>query len=488
MKNAFKIGLALGFGALLLQGCDIYGKDLLTYTGKQGPADEGDGKWWHTTVDCPEDESGNALQCGPTGNECASEGIPKAEDRPAESDPGAELKPFYFGITRLRVGNVADTLDVEVDPDAWRTIGFDIDGTCTRSRTCTLTADDTPIGEASCATNVVSPADGDNCRDNTVGQLFQIAATQDSLRMFGFNEPRWNCALRTGGLNIISKVSNYNGKANDESVRIDLYSSVGTTDSERFNCGEAADYGTKADWWLEAEWTQTTPWEVARRSIDPTLSEAELEAFDKDLPDAVVADANAYVRNGWVVARLPQDSEIWLNDENATYAAGMRLIIQRGTFAAKLEKDPLLDTWVVSEGTIAGAVKGTDALESFHELGFCDNFCGNHTLFQNYLTTYGDLSSKLGAANPDEPCDSMSLAIAFKGKEAKAIRDDIVDVKPPVKCPVAKHPDAPPHGCVCPEAGSGETECLLPETGGAGGSGAGGSGAGGSGAGGSGGV
>ena len=203
MKNAFKIGLALGFGALLLQGCDIYSKDLLTYTGTQGAAGDGgdsdDGKWWRTQVACPDDEFGSTLQCGPTGKECASEGMPQPEDRPKESDPGAEIKPFYFGITQLRVGNVSDTPELEVDADAWRTIGFDIDGVCTRSRTCTLTDDEkTPIGQASCATNVVSPADGDDCRDNTVGQLFQIAATQDSLKMFGFNEPRWNCALRTG--------------------------------------------------------------------------------------------------------------------------------------------------------------------------------------------------------------------------------------------------------------------------------------------------
>ena len=90
MKNAFKIGLSVWFGALLLQGCNVYSEDLLLTSETSSLDDDlSDGKWWHTTVPCPRDDLGASLQCGPTKEGCESEGMPKPGDRmPSDAAAG----------------------------------------------------------------------------------------------------------------------------------------------------------------------------------------------------------------------------------------------------------------------------------------------------------------------------------------------------------------------------------------------------------------
>src|SRR5262249_22313869 len=138
-----------------------------------------------------------ALPSGPTdpwwphktASGCDSEGVPKDGDRPQKSDPGDTLPPLYFAMNRFRLGAVDEVAGPDhpgltiltPEPAARKDIGYDLDGACTRSASCML--DDTHlVDERACAnTSGAVPFDGNECVDNSIGNLFNIATTAPSV-------------------------------------------------------------------------------------------------------------------------------------------------------------------------------------------------------------------------------------------------------------------------------------------------------------------
>lgn len=406
----------------------------------------GDGYFWRTTNACPTDRA-EVLECGETGEGCASEGKPGTEHR-VDSDPGESERAFYIGLSRMRLGSVNDDTGLTANEFAWETIGFDLDGVCTNSSTCSLTKGDDLASSDPCrAPGISIPYDGDNCRDNLVGQLFKIAALSPEMVRLGFTEQAWNCAINAGWMNLIFKVSDYNGEANDDSVRVDVYSSIGIP-TPAYRCDQGPDYSVQPGWWNEAPWTASDPWKVSRRSIAPGADD-----LGDDLPDAVVADADAYVRDNWLVAELPDGSNLWLNGERAQ-TPGIRFLLHRGLLTAKLDKDPQTGEWSANEGTIAGAMLSSDIVTAFREIGFCENFCNAYSTLSSYVATFGDILASTKELLPDEDCDAMSLGMAFRGRQVTARAADIVDADPPKECPDPKNPEQPRQGCTCSSDGT----------------------------------
>jgi hypothetical protein len=378
---------------------------------------------------------------------CASAGLPARGDRPAESDPGAELPPIYFAVSKLRAGTTKDDISHTPDENAWQEIGFDFDKRCTRSATCEV--DQVLVNDRSCANSNLTPFDGNQCRDNAIGKLLKVASTSPTVgEYFGINERDWNCELHRGGFTILFKISGYNGRANDRDIRVDMYTSTGLQNLPTWTCRSTIDAALSADWFNRATWLSTDAWKIAQRSIDP----ASPPMMDpNELPNAKGSDPAAFVRGGYLYAEMPDGAEFWLNGEN-TAVPGTRQTMHRTVIVGQLIRGQD-DLWTVDNGNLQFVTAPGEMLQSFQEIGYCDNMCEAFFQLRNYLNISQDVLTQTSEHLPDVPCNGLSVAFDWEARQAAAMAKDIVPVQTPTHCPQPRHPAAPRQGTPCSDAG-----------------------------------
>jgi hypothetical protein len=387
---------------------------------------------------------------------CRRARAPSVDDRPEQSDSAQDLPPIVLAISKTRHGVNEDRRELPADPEAWRIIGFDLDGTCTNSSTCEV--EGTRVNEPSCSNSISTPFDGDACRDNTIGRIFGVGQSSPIIGgMFGMTEADWNCELHRGGFSTLIRISRYNGKPDDADVRVDLYTSTGLQVLPGWKCRQSIEEPLTERWYDYADWLSNSHWKVSARSVDLAALPPE-----GGLPDAKVADPAAYVRDGFLVAHLPDGSEFQWNGEN-TPVPGFRDVLRSPVLVAPLARDPDSLGWFIKNGTLSGAVTAADLLTGYREIGVCENMCNTFPTIENYLASNLDvLASFAGAPPSDAPCDALSIAIDFDARAATATADDIVDTRPPELCPAPRHSAAGRPGCICQPDG---TTCVSPDGG-----------------------
>jgi hypothetical protein len=132
-----------------------------------------------------------------------------------------------------------------------------------------------------------------------------------------------------------SAISKYNGQKNDDAVEVDFYVSTGLVEPPSWKCRQSADTPLDTAYTSHhASWIRINPWTVASRSIDPSSHPP-----GDELPNARVRDAQAFVRGGYLVARLPDKSEFWHDGENTT-VAGYRVLMSSPVLLAGLSRGP----------------------------------------------------------------------------------------------------------------------------------------------------
>jgi hypothetical protein len=408
-------------------------------SGNVGVPDGSTAPWWPYTT-----EAG-----------CMSAGMPTQADRPATSDSDAgDLPPIYLAFSHLSEGSAVYSFPmmpemVTSDMNAWKDIGFDIDGRCTNSATCPAARG--MNAEYGCVNaSMVVPFDGNLCRDNQIGKLYQIGSTAPDLSVFfGFTEQDTNCELRRGGDGAILKISQYNGALNDPQVRLDMYSSLGLVKPPFWKCrANPSAPSVDPTWPTEAIWLKGPDhWIVAQQSISLAAT-----ITGPDLPDSNNADSLAYVRNGYLVAQMSEGAPFWFPGDN-TPIRRLRIPMHHGVLVAKLEKAPD-DTWVVNDGTLAFIALPNQLLQAFREIGYCENMCAQYGVVKAYINTNQDTLSNAYSGStvtwfPNTPCDSLSAGFAFRAMEATALSSDIKPAIDPVICPDPINPTAPKQGCDC---------------------------------------
>lgn len=397
---------------------------------------------------------------------CESAGTPVREDRPEPTEDMDLPNPIYVGITKMRFGAVND--DIDSDPEAWKGIGLDIDNSCQNSPTCDI--DGTFVNEPSCTNDILIPGDGDQCRDNSIGKLFQIASESPLVgQLFGVTEENWNCAMWRGEMTMIIKITNYNGKKFDDTVRVDMYASTGLEALPAWQCepDPANNEKPEASWKNQALPVVTKKWKIADESISPTA-----DPIPGQPANSKTSDPAGFVRDGWLFASFGANAEFWLNGVNA-HVPGFRLLYQRGFIVGKLAQN-LDGQWTIEDGVITGALKPDDVIAGFEEIGYCQNMCDSYTTVIQYVNTNQDLLSS-GENLPEVKCDALSFAVDFDARQVTTDDTMVVDVPTPTRCPPPRNPMAPEHGCTCPPPGVGG-ECVSGSggTGGMAGSGSGG--------------
>jgi hypothetical protein len=402
---------------------------------------------------------------------CETEGAPnEAMDRPASSDPGASLPPIFLAMNRMLLGSVSEVpdktnpaiLDLVPDQNAWKTIGFDLDGSCTNSSTCAIN-DTTYVLQKKCTSggigSVSIPYDGDNCIDNSIGNLFNLAANAQSVGdWFGLTEQDLNCELWRGGFSIIYKISNYNGQYNDNNVKVDMYTSPGLKTRVSWQCraGGVIQGALNPTWVSEAPWLPSSHWIIRKEDISISS-----QTPPGELPDSLWEDPAAFVRGGWLITSMPDGAPAWLDGQN-TPIPGFHMTMHRNIMAAKLFKDPQSGLWSMPQAITGYASKASEVLQGFQEMGFCENMCGTWDIVKGYLNTYLDMLSTDAPAPVDTQCDALSYGLKFRAAQVLVDANDVQATSAPPICPQPRHPDAPRQGCVCSQD---RTTCSNPDAG-----------------------
>jgi hypothetical protein len=348
--------------------------------GGAGPTGPGIG-WWS--------------RCSPT-QDCFTAGMPTPEDRPGNVEPGNDLPTFYLAYETARLGS--RNSDGQLDQFAWRRIGLDLDGICTSSPSCPQSGEPLlgcmPFGSE-------HPDDGEYCRDNQLGSLdYMLDVLPTASGQYMATDAQFNCSLCQGATNILIGISSYNGLPNDDSVRVDMYPSPGIAELKPIDC-TAQSWDTTQCWGRDDEWT-------IQRSQVPTGKPGP------ELGPAVHYDPAAYVRDGILVASLPENTPIWFPGDRAVLPV-VPVTLQKGILIGRLSREA--DQWQLSEGIWAGRWKKEDLIEGFKQVGLCEDD-PNFSLLRNYAETKADVLST-GANVPGTPCDALSVGFGFTAREAK---------------------------------------------------------------------
>ena len=301
---------------------------------------------------------------------------------------------MWFAIYSVDYG------DGNGDPDAatYASIGYDLDRVCTA-------LGDPPV----CVQAKHAPKDGVGGRDNATGELlFEIKSTfQIIADPIGSKQD--TAALQSGGYTIIFHVTGYNGLPDDDQVRFEWYL--------------PAPFGSDSDAAPRPPpvWMGGDRWPI--RTQD-------------SLPDGglapIVADDNAYVAGNVVVASLPRGTRI---------TGGSIDFDLSGVFVtATLDKTA--QGTAMSAGTLAGTWGQGQVLGGMGKLFESVGKCTDFPLYQNLKSIVcGALDvSASGVPLPTQPCDALSIGVAFTAKPILAPTTTVDVGLPTTKCPPATDP------------------------------------------------
>jgi hypothetical protein len=365
-----------------LHSCKVYDESLL------------DGQ---ATSPVPPDQWGSGIGWWSTKgkNGCISAGLPTEADRPKSASADV-LPPMHFAIRTMALGSM-DRKGEKTD-GAWKSLGLDLDGICTNSETCDIEPSTLP-----CTPSAALPPDGRECRDNTFGRLESEAIALQGLgKDFGLSNDAFNCALCRGDYNFTFRISNWNGTPTDDSVRLDFYPSPGLEQLPAWQCDLNAPTGA---WKKNPCWKATDKWTIRSGSYDGKLD-------PKQLPNALLNDPNAYVRDGYVVGQLPENTEFWFPGKSAAWAYPVTL--QRAMVVAKLVETE--GGHRIEDGTIVGRARTTDLIKAFESLGLCEGH-PLYTLMKGQVGLNADVLWN-GTNSESAACDALSVGIGFDADPA----------------------------------------------------------------------
>jgi cysteine-rich repeat protein len=390
--------------------------DSLDADGEEQPSDE-------TTISC---SGGECFWSDPdNGDPCRSTGLPDESWRPTETESG-DVGDIYVAISRVWIGG--SRLDGTPDDEAWRTIGLDLDGICTTNECAE--ARELDEMDVSCQNNSPQVAfDGELCRDNTFARLQPVAASIPELGgVFGLEETIFNCELHRGSYSTILKISGYNGRSNDEQVRVDVYASGGIASAlPPWKCPND-DYTDYPLWRPSIRWL-----------IDQDDLEGDIEE-EGTLPDSKAFDDNAFVRNDYLVIRHSDPAVYRLASLKAAFP-GWVLKVSNGYSVANIYKDED-GTWKLKDGVLAARISKSDLLMSFREIGLCPQ--GDAEYFYDAVEQYIDENADLllsGDIDRDEDCDALSVGIGYEASQITP--GPAVTLDPIVDCCLAENADSP---------------------------------------------
>lgn len=299
----------------------------------------------------------------------ASGGGARPPERPSQAAQGTPRKlafaarKFYFGAIEPGTG--------EPNPDAWRRIGFDLDGRATSAsggNTC-----QNPIGDPSLM------QDGEEGRDNNWGaQLIPafggFGGTVES------TEEGTNRSIEVGGPTLVVTLSDLHEGPDDSSVQLGLYVSAP----------------------MEPEatpvWNGSTSWPIDARTVEPGSMVPKMRF------------AKGYMNGNTVVSGdfgAPADAPFLMPFDPSIGVLALSPL----TFTLTLELDDAHTR--VRSSTLSMVLRIGDMVGALHyyAVKFGALTCGGLGLLDSMLRPYADLRADApDFQDPTRDCDAMSVA------------------------------------------------------------------------------
>lgn len=317
----------------------------------------------------------------------------------------SDLPSFYLGLNRLSLGEPHDVASGAGGGDdgagdvrpaltaADGPFGFDLDGRCTRVEGCTF-------AESCVQSNAAPMPDGPYCSDNAYARLHTEAVDENSATAhLALSNDAINCSLREGRYNQLLRLTGYNGMPDDDQVRVDFYASTG------LEGGGASDPSAPCAA-SQPAWQAGAMFRVLENDLAAPMSS------DGGLPNSKIVANNAFVRDGYLVAFLPQGYEIKLFGDS-DQAPAVQFNLRQAVVAGRLAKRPE-GSFYIEHGAIAGRQAAQDVLRSFGQVGVCEqgDHAELHAAIRTYMENYSDIALEADARQ-DSACDGVSTAFSF---------------------------------------------------------------------------
>jgi hypothetical protein len=366
MRAVYKLSLLAAFTVMGAAACaDILGFERFT------DLERADG------ATPPKDGATTEVDAPPIDPRC--EGSRRPPARPDDAGAGTSLASFSLAVS---------TFDIGIDPSPTQVataVGLDIDGVCT-----------VDLASSSCTTNVgqvpfnAFVADKPGSVDNAgFGLLRLLGAQYESLAPAAINE-----YLKRGVFGFMIDIEDYNGEANDSSVKVALRPTLGI--KPRADGGTVPAFDGKDEWVINEEYS---------------------------LADAVgrgkFLDVDAYVRDGVLVA---QYSEAVFPISKDTSNNILPIKLRDLTMMANIVKAP--GGWELQKGLLAGGWATEDAFVAIRNYSFAEDpnvpLCDQpdyERAFRQKMCEGRDLPARLTSPKT-APCESVSTGFSFAAKQA----------------------------------------------------------------------
>jgi hypothetical protein len=362
----------------------------------------------------PVPDAGNADSLAP-----ASEtGTPGATDPcshvgppgpPALEDDGASLPAFAMALEKVVVGRNTDGV----------LAGFDLDGVCT----CESRPNTAFDGGASCQ-GLTAACDGEGGLDNALGPL------ADTFKTYFSFDGYYNSVVARGRSGLLFELSEYNGRANDKSVRVAVYVSDGIPAP---TCPGSMKDASRENY--SPGWCGDDTWSINVKSVV------------SDTIPAIVLEG--WVHDGHLVARAADGASIALGmfgNAYTSFVASGKLVAlgedlaPRDPARAPTEKEKRL--YRLENGTLGGRIAAKDLLSQLGHLNVAPDGGANQLLCESasfstvkeYVCSAADLSVAPSKDHvPGTGCDALSVGYAFTA--APALKGGVSSVASvPTRC------------------------------------------------------
>lgn len=336
--------------------------------------------------------------------------------RPAGSTaPSGKGKTLWLAARRFKLGSV-DLSGAGNDTDAWKPLGFDLDGLCT-------SVEDSKLNIFTCmrpmGAQTDSLVDGDDCRDNNfghhVGTLLRGAAP--------VAEPGMNDAIEKGSRTWILRIDDVDVGDDGHAPGI-LYDAR----DERSTMAKILWDGTDV-----------------RTALDDSV-------LDRDLGKPITTFPNAYISGDSWVSNDPAKMDLFL-PISGDYTVPVHLV--HGSIVLQLD--------AARESGHSGVVAGVLPLPAVEDIlrpvASFGGFCPGTPIYMAALTSAArGLDVSLDAPNLQDTtktCDGLSFAVGFDMRPIQPVT--AVDTAPSPVDPCAPATDAGPADTGSPDTGSADT-------------------------------
>jgi len=335
---------------------------------------------------------------------------------PQGADTGGNTNEAPIVLALRSIAVKKDNKPVGFDLDKYCSCRDAADSPCPCATVCDC--EQVPIADSCKPVGGAEPVcDGGGGVDNALEQLLSATAGFTGLDVKKFGD-----AAAAGVWSLLIVVRGYDGTGNDSAVDVALY---GALPFDQDPCNAP---GAKPAWNGEDRWTvRADALEGGTELIASNPMAAPKACGDTlklDFAKPVLADVNAYVADGQLVAQWPAGVSLSLSGTSATISFTLEQAVMAGSLLQDGPPRPGGSdaTWRFRDVTFGGRWPEEAMLSTLGNLSLAGDtrVCDNPATLAVALSFACPLLDvRNGPGGPTSPCDALSFGLAFEADEAR---------------------------------------------------------------------